>query len=317
MLKTHDKLNRAFPNQLVPIDDSFTLTDADIFGTLEPLNLHGPLYTSMLTKFASYYRKTPRYCKDRLGYLARSKNIRYRTEVGGPVLFRPKQQFPGPFERPSRNMMLTHDLTPRGIDILRKAGRYHAIKHGGWYEHQIATAHLTASIHLAALYLKYPFLPLPVADLSVKVPFEINGNEYENRLVPDSVFGFGKRYFALEADLGNEVGRAEQSHMRKTYERMVLQYLRFIGDKLYHEAYKIPAEQPLLMLFVTTRESKLALIESIIKEHVGACNFILSQYVPEEWFSAFHSPKPIYNLCTDSWKRARRPDFNICNPARQ
>ena len=72
MLKTHDKLDRAFPNQLVLIDDAFAITDTDLYGTLEPINLHGPLFTSYLLDFAAFYRDTPRYTKDRLGWLARS-----------------------------------------------------------------------------------------------------------------------------------------------------------------------------------------------------------------------------------------------------
>jgi hypothetical protein len=336
MLKTHDKLDRAFPNQLVLIDDAFTITDTDVYGTFEPINLHGPLFTSYLLDFAAFYRDTPRYTKDRLGWLARSTNIRYESEIAGPVILRPKQQFPGPFERPSRNMMLLHALSPRGAVVLKKAGRYHPIKHGGWFEHQVANGCISASLHLAALHAEQTFIPPDriAEDTGVTVPYTIKdkksgtSKDFENhRLVPDYLFGVD-RFYAVETDLGNEVGRADidLTHRRKTYERMVLQYLELIGrsqddagTKLYNTAYRIPRNKALLVLFVTTERSKLDLMESIIKQHApgGACNFILMKHVPAEAFSAFHSPKPLYTLWTEPWKRAGRGDFYINNPARQ
>lgn len=318
MLKTHDALGRAFPNQLVLTDDSYTLGDPDIYSVLEPLNLHGPLYTAYLEAFQSFFRNTPRFSRERPSNLSRSKRIRYEGEIGGPVLFRPAQQFPE-HEKPVRTMSLRYDLTPRGKAILVRAGRKHAINHGGWFEHQTANACISASLHLSALHAGTRFYtPDEIAgeDIGRVVPYELKGTYYENhRLVPDYLFGID-RYYAVETDLGNEVGRAEEPHRRKTYERMVLQYLALIGDKTYHEAYKIPANKALLVLFVTTQKSKLDLMESIIKEKVGTCNFILMKHIPAEAFSAYHSPKPL-DLWTTPWKRVGRPDFYINNPERQ
>lgn len=317
---TLDARGHRFPNQRTFRDDHVSITDADIYGTLEPLNLHGPLFTSYLLDFASFYRDTADYTRERLGWFFNSNAIRFDGKVGGPVLDRPAKQFPRPEEgTPKRAMMILHANNTRADGILKAAGRYHLIKHGGWFEHQVANACITASLHLAALHAERTFIPPDkiAEDIGLKVPFEIDGKEYENiRLVPDYLFGID-RYYAIETDLGNEVGRAEEPHRRKTYERMILQYLRLIGDKLYHKAYGILANKALMVLFVTTNAAKIKLMEGIIEQYVDACNFILMKHVSVEAFSAYHSPKPLYTLWTEPWKRAGRSDFYINNPARQ
>ena len=93
-MQTHDSRGQVFPNHLVLNERGCVLTDTDIWATLEPANLHGPLYTSYFKEFASFYRAKESYTKDRIGYLTRSTNIAYKGERGGPVLLRPPQQFP-------------------------------------------------------------------------------------------------------------------------------------------------------------------------------------------------------------------------------
>ncbi len=325
-MRTHDSRGQAFPNHLVLIDESFTITDTDIYATFEPGNIHGPLYTSYYKEFASFFRSTANYTKDRLGWLARSRNIRYHSDIGGPVLYRPAKQFPK--GQPLRNMMLLHGLTPRGELILTKAGRYHPIKHGGWFEHQVANSCISASLHLSILHADKTFIPPDriADDIGVTVPYTAHGKEYEkHRLVPDYLFGVD-RFYAIETDLGTEVGKShpDQFHTRKTLERMVLQYLELIGrsqddqgTKLYNTAYRIRRNKALLVLFITTEASKLDLMDTIIKEHIGACNFILMKHVPADAFSAYHSPKPLLNLWTEPWKRTGRSEFFINNPERQ
>ncbi len=227
-------------------------------------------------------------------------------------------------------MTLLHDLSPRGKAILSKADRYHPIKHGGWFEHQVANACISASLHLCALHAERTFIPPDkiADDIGITAPYSIKDKDFDNRrLVPDYLFGVD-RFYAVETDLGNEVGRADidLTHRRKTYERMVLQYLELIGrsqddqeTKLYNTAYRIPRNKALLVLFVTTQRSQLDLMDSIRREHSpsAACNFILMKNVPAEAFSAYHSPRPLYTLWTEPWKRAGRGDLFINNPARQ
>jgi hypothetical protein len=317
---TTDARGHRFPSQRTLSKEPVSIVDADIYGTLEPLNIHGPLFTSYLLEFGAFYRDTARYTRDRLGWFNNSTNISFEGKpVGGPILDRPPQQFPEPPHTPKRRQHLIHANNARADAILKAAGRYHPIKHGGWWEHQVANSCISASLHLSALHDERRFFTSDeiTADIGIKVPFEIADKLYESiRLVPDYLFGVD-RYYAVETDLGNEVGRAEQPHLRKTYERMVLQYLALIGDKLYHKVYGIPDNKALMVLFVTTDAAKIKLMESIIKENVGACNFILMKHVSAEAFSAYHSPKPLYTLWTEPWKRAGRGDFYINNPARQ
>ena len=147
-------------------------------------------------------------------------------------------------------------------------------------------------------------------------------------LVPDYLMGIG-RFYALETDLGNEPGHVkdpEMYHRRKSYERMFTQYSELIvrrqdrdGTKLYNTAYRIPRDKPLMVLFVTTDESKLALMNDLIMELTEnrGCNWFLMKHVPPTAFSAYHKPRPLLTLWTEPWKRAGRPDFYINNMARQ
>lgn len=330
MLKTHDRLDRAFPNNLVLIDDAFTVTDADVWGTFEPLNIHGSLYTSYLEAFMVFYKDNALYARKRLSWLARSRNIRYQGAVGGPVLYRPSDQFPEERERISRNMMLRHNLTERGIQILKDAGRYHPIKHGGWRKHQVANGCITASLHLAMLHDNVPFVtPDRITDdFGATIPYVAPDGTYydDHRLVFDYIFG-AHRFHPVETDLGNEVGRAgdDQFKRRKSYQRMFLQYSELIlrlqpsGAKLYNEKFRIPREKGLMPLFVTTSEAKLRLMTDIIMDLTGGkgCNWFLIKYVPAAVFSAYNSPKPILDLWSAPWKRVGRRDFYINDPRRQ
>jgi hypothetical protein len=327
---THDQKGHRFPNHRTLSKQPVSITDADIYGSLEPLNLHGPLFTSYLLEFAAFYRDTAKYTRERLGWFYDSNAIRFDGDTGGPILDRPAQQFPKPPHSPKRAMMILHANSARADAILKATGRYHSIKHGGWFEHQVANGCITASLHLSSLHAERTFIPPDkiAEDIGITVPYSIGNRDFDNhRLVPDYLFGID-RFYAVETDLGNEVGRADidLTHRRKTYERMVLQYLELIGrsqddagTKLYNTAYRILRNKALLVLFVTTERSKLDLMESIIKQHApgGACNFILMKHVPAEAFSAYRSPKPLYTLWTEPWKRAGRGDFYINNPARQ
>ena len=316
-MRTHDSLGRALPSHNILTDNSVTILDADVYGVMEPLNIHGPLYTQYLVEFQYFYRDNLRNRRERLSTLARSKNIRYEGGVGGPVLERPKRQFPKEFDRPYlRRMMLRYDLTERGKEILRHADRYHPVPHGGWWEHQTANACISASLHLAALHQQVRFYaPDQITDdIGRIVPYTLHDNRYEHRLVPDCLCGIGERYYAIETDLGNEVGRSGEH--RKTYERMVAQYKTLIGDGLYHEAYKIPANMPLLVLFLSTSAPKLKLLKDIVSEQ-KAGGYILMKHINEDAFNAYRSPMPLYTLWTDPWGRAGYGDFQINNPAKQ
>ena len=56
-MRTHDTLARALPSHNILTDDSVSVTDADVYGVMEPLNIHGPLYTQYLVEF-QYFSAT-------------------------------------------------------------------------------------------------------------------------------------------------------------------------------------------------------------------------------------------------------------------
>ncbi len=325
-MRTHDSLDRALPNHIIPVDHPITITDTDVWGTLEPLSIHGPLFTCDLEAFASFYKDNGLAARKRISWLSRSTNIRYHGEIGRPVLTRPRSQFPEDPRRTSR-MMLAYDLSDRGVAILKDAGRYHDIAHGGWWKHQMANSHISAGIHIGALFDKEPFTPRDriAAELGVTVPYYApDGTHYDNhRLVPDNLFRVGKwrRYHALETDLGNEQARiTDKTRHRKTLERMILQYAEFVTKRLYLKAYGIPTECALTPLFVTTKLETFALMQKLLMEFTAGrgCGWFWMQHIPSEAFSAYHSPKPLHEqLWSGPWKRAGRPDAYINKPEKQ
>lgn len=324
---THDKKGTRFPTARVLNDEPTEVNEADLFGLLETLNIHGPLFTSQLLAFDAFFRKNPKVACNRLSRFYTSNAITYLGEpTGGPILDRAApHQFKKPDERTSiKRLMMVHSLNAKGKRVLQEAGRYHPIAHGGWLHHQIACAHITSSLHLSAINAGLRFYTqdeIAGEHAGRTVSYTLKGTTYDNhQLVPDYLCAIGnkerQRYFAVEVDRGNEVGRADEPHRRKTYERMVIQYATLIGDKLYHEAYDIPGNKPLLVLFVSTSLSKLNLMASIVKQHVGKCSYILMKHIEPEAFSPYHSPAPL-DLWTTPWQRVGCPDFHLNNPERQ
>ena len=122
---TVDARGQRFPNQRILKPTPIRICDADIYGTLEPLNIHGPLFTSYLLAFASHFRATPRYTRNRLGDFYTSTDITHLgTAAGGPILDRPEGQFPKPEEgTPKRSMMILHENNARANRILKAAER--------------------------------------------------------------------------------------------------------------------------------------------------------------------------------------------------
>lgn len=334
-MRTHDIREHPtrFPYTRVPNDKKIVVVQDDFDYLFGPINTHGMLFTSYLDWFDP---RSEWVKKQRRNLLFNNDNIYWRGRcLGGGLLERPlPPQPPGVRIHLKRNRMVLHDLSPLAVKLMKKEDRYRHIPHGGWYWHQVLTACITGSLHLVANELKMPFTPQDeiAEDIGVVVPYVgPDGKFYDkHKLVPDYVLGLD-RYYAIEADLGTETGNAgetnpDQFYQKKSYDRMVRQYLEFIarkqddaGTKLYHTAYRIPRHKPLMVLFVSTSERKLKLLESIIMERTEGrgCNFILMQHVPPEMIDPENSPEPLTHLWTMPWKRAGKPDFYISNPGRQ
>lgn len=323
MLYDTDSKGRRHPHVRVPSTKRQLVTADDIDGIFEPSNLHGKLYTSYLYQFDG---RSQDQIRRRLGTFFTNENIEWRGRQIGPLLDRHK---PEPNEWLSHRRAQWHQNTPHADRVLKDAGRYHAIPHSGWEEHQVANACITASLHLCAREMKLSFTPPDeiAEDIGVTVPYEIGKERFDKqRLVPDYLMGLD-RYYAIETDMGTETGRAsvDLTHRKKTYQRMFLQYRELIGrqlpdgSRLYNRVYKIPRDKPLMVLFVTTEKSKLALMKDIIMEATDrkGCNWFLMQHLHSELIDPFMSPEPLVSLWIEPWERAGRPPFYICNPGRQ
>lgn len=325
-MRTTDSLGARLPNHRIPSDKRTIVTEDDFDGIFEPCNLHGHLYSSYLDAFD--LRSPDSLKRDRRARFFNNDTSYWRGRcLGGPLLDRlaPKER-----EWIGRNKVQAHKNTALADQLLKSVGRYHAIPHTGWEHHQLVNGCVTGSLHLSVLDDGKRFVPPDkiADDMGHVVPFEAGDKFYDTiRYVPDYLFAAfddhnaAGRYFIVETDLGNEVGKASEPHLRKTLERMVLQILALIGDGVYHQAYRIPANRAMLALIVSTSQAKLDIIERLIIEHtqhtnVPGSNFILTQYLDPDLVDPYKSPKPL-DLWTTPWKRAGRSEFYLNNPARQ
>lgn len=321
-MRTHDINGKRFPNQRVPDFTHRVINDADVYGIFEPILLHGPLPTPLIVPFAQLYRKNATNIQLRLGHFFTGMNLTYRgRQIAGPVIDRPPRQFPPLPGVPDRKQTIIHALNDRSIAILNEAGRYRAIKHGGWFEHQVAKAMATASFHLYALRIGARFTTPDIVGEGAAVPYtHPNGIQYDDHfLVPDYNCAL-QDYFSWEMDLGTETGRPASKSFptKKSYMRMFLQYgeLHRGRDKLYSKLWNIPQGKEHKVLFLTTERSKLDLMGSIIKETTDGrgCPWFLMKYVPRERFSMYHSPTVIEEIWTEPWKRVGYPEVRFKQP---
>lgn len=335
---THDAKGRRFAIARVICHDPVNITEADLFG-LEFLNLHGPLFTCDLLAAMARHRKREKYNRDRLRLMNNSDNIWYDGRRYGPVIDRPEDQLDrkkNSEERypPKQGQMMVHDINGQGKGILRRAGRYHRIRHGGWWDHNFGNARISAGLHLGAMEDGLALTPqdhIVKEKLGVIIPYETpNGAEIDDQsYVPDDLMGFD-RYFTLETDLGNEVGRpGERTEVeddealyrrRKSYDRMVRQLYGLISKGLYKTLYRIPSDKPLMNLFVTTSMPKFLLMKDIIGELTEGrgFNWLLLKHIDRRTiFNPLEDPKPLTNLWREPWERVGNIPFYLNNPERQ
>ena len=143
-------------------------------------------------------------------------------------------------------------------------------------------SHITASLHLAALEAKVPFIPADkiAPKLGVEIEYEVDDAPLKNMLIPDNLIGL-LRYHPIEAAWAHEVGRPGinqtnpddaliQFKKRKSLRRMFIMYRELIereqledlegnsvekGTKLYNLAYRVPLKKPLMPIYYTTKEA--------------------------------------------------------------
>jgi hypothetical protein len=346
---THDKRGYRYAIARDICHDPVHVTDADLAAP-EGLNLCGPLLTCDLLGLMALYRKREKYNRDRLRLMFNSDNIWHDGKRYDPILDRPPEQLDkkkgsDEYHPPEQGQMMVHDINAAGKRLLRRAGRYHRIRHGGWWDHKFGNARISAGLMIGAANDGLAFTPqdhILKEKLGVIVPYETpDGTEIADQTyVPDNLFGFHLfslddraaqgRYFVLETDFGNEVGRpGERSEAedeealyrrRKSYDRMVRQLHGLIAKRLYKTLYRIPDGKPLLALFATTSVPTLNLVKDIINDLTNGkgFNWLLLKHIDREaLFSRFNHPKPLTHLWTEPWERVGNAPFSLNDPERQ
>ena len=280
---------------------------------------HGPLPTSYLLAFSRDTHRSLRRGKERLTDLFNEEN----TPHGEAYLSRPIQQFR---TLDSRYNQLVYDLTPASERALLDAGfgSTRAVRSGPWL-HSFMVACTTASVELGISgrddlhYLSQSDL-LKRADADLRYPVRITnrrtGREQKSDIVPDALFGIeyrsaqGSRYrcFLVEADRSTEPATSKNFN-RKSWQRNLLQYDRYVGTGLYREHLRLKA--PLLILVIVTAEKRLSQILRLLGEQDPSIRGQVLLQTWEDFQPAFSPPQPNRSLLEGYWSRAGLPGFRI------
>ncbi len=324
MTKQLDKAGRRRRFSVQPHHDrQLAITKADLL-RWQALRRHGPQTAPYLHAYTVAQHPDYANLRKRLNYFSHEP---LATFGKGPVLFKPEQQKAALTLNLYANH-LVYDLTDDGRALLDELGllsQYPAAPGGPWL-HQYMTACITASIELATLkrpnirYLSADDL-LP-ADVSIGTPLALRNprtnSTSRHTLVPDGLFGLEyisekkRRIFFVETDRATEPIYTADFRRRSWY-RTYLQYLEFIGRRVYRSTYGI-TDAPAVVLIVTTSPTqKHNIINMLMKETSGkGCTFMLFQTAPE--FNPFTKPPGIMSRFLEGpWERAGQPDFIICS----
>lgn len=261
----------------------------------ELLNLHGQLNSEYLHQFTKHLYKDPGKAREAL-----------RRMVEGGYITKPGQQ--------RSNIRATssfyiYQLTERGKDALMQENRYvETIQPSGQWAHQYMTSCVTASIHLAAQHAGFEFIPGHV--ILEKGETTLAANIDGKRLIPDQLFaidyGEGTRFFCVEVDRGTEPGTSRAN--RKSYEKSIEDYMKFIEGGLYKKHYGITSQMKVLYVF-RSRGDEMR-FHQVCQQKFGKCHHILTQTI-DGFFPVVQPDKPHSHLFTEPWNRAGMTEFSI------
>ncbi len=141
-----------------------------------------------------------------------------------------------------------------------------------------------------------------------------------SRLVPDQIAilnYFDHKRFRLitpEADKGTEPKTSKDN--RKTYERNIRQYRRFIepknGVRLYKKHYDTTAGIVVPMVF-NSEEKRQSFLEEVSKQ-MRSCPYLVTQVISNFIPKQFQPPPVFEHLWTGPWKCHGAPDFYLNQP---
>lgn len=330
-----DKIDRRFRWEPTTSGTKVFTTDRDVMW-FEKIHNHGPLSSVYLAEFTRLlYGMTEqganRKTKDRLTALYHEDETFHDKDgksyyLHGTLLSCPEDQWA---TRKVEHNARIYDLTARSERVLKDEGIWsdRAQKAGGTFVHRYMTACITASIELATIKAgNVRYIPqseiLDRSQCNLTFPIVVRGTSHN--LCPDAIFGLeydlgdrkGYRFFIVEADRFHEPVRTANFDTRKSYERTILQYKKFIAGKQYKDDLKMTAS---LQVLTVTRgpNAQNTLVRLTGELSDGSNNYLLYQNVPL-YFNRWFSPPPVlYDLFENGWERAGTTPFFINNPQRQ
>jgi Replication-relaxation len=286
----------------------------------QKLHEHGPLPSSFLHQYSLDTHKSEKRAKERLTDLFNEDN----TPDSGSYLSRPAQQFR---TIDSRYNQLVYDLTPASEKALKAAGQWSSVNKttsGPWL-HKFMVSCITASIELATLN-RDDIIYIPQTQLlkraGTSLRYTVNTfdpsakKEITKDLIPDALFGLeyktpkGNRFrcFLVEADRSTEPATSKNFN-RKSWQRNLLQYEKYIGEKLYRNHLNLKTS--LMLLNIVTDQQRAEQIQRLIPKYAENIREQILFQSWEDFGEVFKPPKPNTIFLDDGWKRAGHSDFRI------
>ncbi|MEM7241530.1 MAG: replication-relaxation family protein [Pseudomonadota bacterium] len=231
---------------------------------LEALATHGPLSSRMLHAFTATEKPSLKSALKRLTDLTHETN----TPHGSAYLYRPPAQLN---HYKAKNRPAIYDLTPAAYKALERE-KADLTRSTGPFWHQCMVAETTASIELACLdcadrsFISGQYI-LDRAEARLAVDMSITNprteKEERHRLIPDAIFAIEylingqKKYrsFTVECDRGTEP-ITSKSFARKSYYRSLLQYDKFLRNRMQQKTYGLKSSMRLVYVFSSEARQK-------------------------------------------------------------
>jgi hypothetical protein len=301
--------------------------DADIPGILAPLLRHGMLPSHYLYEFNRLLggRVNRNELQKRLCDFYNEDNTSHR----GPYLNRPADQFP-PGEIQLQSIVYTLDHA--GYRALGgKRHLYASRADAGWYEHQLMTACITASLELATLKHGTIFgsqeeifrhKECPPATLEMERPIELQLGErtefdkktgqpkkVKTTIIPDQLFRIKYpskntvKIFVLEADRATE-------DLETVFEK-IRRWVFVLKNEVHKTQWGAPS---LLVMIYTTDEHRMRRFMGFAKAYVGKETWLLKHLLfqfDEQFEQDWHVPTILYDVYEKPYYLADGKTFDI------
>lgn len=296
---------------------------ADVLGLFAPLQRHGILPSHYLLEF----RKLLGGCvnrnegQHRLGDLYNEDN----TPHGGPYLNRPADQFP-PGEVHLQSIVYNLDAAAyRALGGARHQYASQADK--GWYDHQLMTACITASMELATLKhgtvyggqeAIFTHKHFPEASKTLARPIELNlgtrttfhketGKPLATKttIIPDQLFKItyppknNAKIFVLEADRATE-------DLETVYEKL-RRWVYVLDHDIDRKQW---GTLSLIVMIYTTDEYRMRKFMAKLKTLTEDTDPFLFQFDPQ-FSRSWHVPPILYDVYEKPYYRADGSTFDI------